>query len=258
MKNYYKRYFILAIIGSIIIGLAFYLFFNNYLDKEKILVAAEDIDSGTIIKGEELTFREYYKNSLPEDYLLSANKVTGKTINIDRKKNDFISSDMFDQKKGGSSILDELADGDVLITIRIQHPEPILNELKKGDFISIVSTFRDDNFQLENFNPGTVAANDITDNDYAEFNYPEYLSENYIKMNTVKLSENIVSVDGQLVIRNLEIVNLAEDKNTSSNSILINNDTKAIDLYCKCKLEEMPIIARLTSEGKYKVVFEKT
>jgi hypothetical protein len=258
MKNYYKRYFILATIGSVIIGLAFYLFFNDYLDKEKILVAAEDIDSGTVISGNELTLREYYKNSLPEGYLLSVDKVTGKIINIDRKKNDFISIDMFEQEKGDSGMLSELNEGDVLITIRIQHPEPILDELKKGDFISIVSTFSDDNFKLKNFKSGTFNADDSADTGLAEFNYPGYFSENYIKMNTIELSENIVSIDGQLIVRNLEIVNLDEDNNTSSNSILINNDTRTINLYCKCKLEEMPIIARLTAEDKYKVIFEKT
>jgi hypothetical protein len=257
MKNYYKRYFILAIIGSVIIGLAFYLFFNDYIDKEKILVAAEDIDSGTVISDDELTFREYYNNSLPEDYLLSTEKVVGKVINVDRKKNDFISADMLGQEKEDNSILSGLNEGDVLITIRIQHPEPILDELKKGDFISIVSTFRDDNFILENFKNGISIPADVTDTDLTEFNYPGYLSENYIKMNTIELSENIVSIDGQLIVRNLEVVDLDEDNNISSNSILINNDTRTINLYCKCKLEEMPIIARLTAEDKYKVIFEK-
>ena len=62
MKKYYIKYLTLVIIGSIIIGLAFYLFLNNYLDKKEIIVASRDISVGETINEEDLYFKEYYKN----------------------------------------------------------------------------------------------------------------------------------------------------------------------------------------------------
>lgn len=258
MKNYYKRYLILAITGAIIIGLAFYLLLNNYLDREKILVAAVDIEAGTQITEDELTYKEYYKNSLPGDYLLSTEGIVGNTININRRENDYISNDMFGQNDKDENILSNLDDGDVVIAIEIQHPEPILDKLKNGDIVSIVSTFKDKDFLLENFNIGRNNFNDAAGTDFSESNNIEYLFGNYIEMNTFKLSENIISIDGQIVIRNLEIVTLQEDMDRSNNNILINNDSKTLNLYFKCGLEEAPIIARLTADNKYKIIFEKT
>jgi len=74
-------------------------------------------------------------------------------------------------------------------------------------------------------------------------------------MNTFNLSKNIISIDGQIVIRNLEIVSLQEDTDSSNNNILINNDSRTSNLYFKCRLEEAPIIARLTADNKYKIIF---
>jgi len=256
MKNYYKRYLILAITGAIIIGLAFYLLLNNHLDREKILVAAIDIEAGTQIAEDKLTYKEYYKNSLPEDYLLSADKIIGKKINIYRKKSDYISNDMFGQDGTNENILSDLSDGDVIIAIEIQYPEPILNKLKNGDIVSIVSTSKDKDFLLENFNIGTDNSDDASRDESFEFYSVGYLSGSYIEMNTFDLSKNIISIDGQIVIRNLEIVSLQEDTD-SNNNILINSDNKTSNLYFKCRLEDAPIIARLTADNKYKIIFEK-
>ncbi|HEY0088523.1 MAG TPA: SAF domain-containing protein, partial [Candidatus Lokiarchaeia archaeon] len=60
MKKYYRKYLILAITGSIIIGLAFYLLLNNYLDKREIIVASRDINAGEKIGEDDLYFKEYY------------------------------------------------------------------------------------------------------------------------------------------------------------------------------------------------------
>lgn len=257
MKNYYKRYLILAITGSIIIGLAFYLLLNNHLDREKILVAATDIEIGTQITEDKLAYKEYYKNSLPGDYLLSAEGIIGNTINIYRKENDYISSDMFGQDGKDENILSNLDEGDVIIAIEIQYPEPILDKLKNGDIVSIISTFKDKDFLLENFN---IGRNDLEDAEYtysSKSNNKGYLSGSYIEMNTFNLSENIISIDGQIVIRNLEIVCLQEDIDSNNNNILINNDSRTSNLYFKCRLEEAPIIAKLTADNKYKIIFEK-
>ena len=72
-KKYYSKYLILAIIGSIIIGLAFYLLLNNYLDKKEIIVASRNINAGEKVSEGDLDFKEYYKNSLHIQYHRSLN-----------------------------------------------------------------------------------------------------------------------------------------------------------------------------------------
>jgi Flp pilus assembly protein CpaB len=125
MKKYYRKYLILAIMGSIIIGVAFYLLLNNYLDRKEIIVASRDINIGEKIGEDDLYFKEYYKNSLPENYLVSKEDAIGNIINIERKKDDYISKDMFD-KDIQISIFDNLLPGDVMIAVNIQYLEPIL------------------------------------------------------------------------------------------------------------------------------------
>jgi hypothetical protein len=76
-------------------------------------------------------------------------------------------------------------------------------------------------------------------------------------MNTFRLSQNILSIDGQIVIRNLKIVNFQKDIIENSSSLLINNEVDFVKMYFKCELEEAPVIARLTADNKYKIIFEK-
>ncbi len=142
MRNYYKKYLALGIIGAIIIGVASYLFLSNYLDKEEILVAARDIEKGEKVVETDLYLKEYYKNSLPDSYLTDKKEIIGKPINLPRLKDDYISEEMFNEEFG-KNIFDHLTEGDVLIAIDIQYFEPILKELKEGDFISIISTIKD-------------------------------------------------------------------------------------------------------------------
>ena len=257
MKNYFKRYLILAIAGAIIIGLAFYLLLNNYLDREKILVAAQDIKAGTRITVDDLGYMEFYKNSLPTDYLLSEEGIIGNTISIERRKGDYISIDMFDKKAESSDLFSSLENGDVIIAVEIQHPEPILKKLKNGDIVSIVSTIRDKDFLQENFQSGLI--NNENDN-IAELDitsYKDHSFSSYIEMNTFPLSKNIVSIDGQIIIRNLKIVNLQKDTGESNKSLLINNEADSMEIYFRCSLEEAPMIARLTADSKYKIIYEK-
>ena len=108
MKKYYIKYLILIIIGSIIIGLAFYLFLNNYLDKKEIIVASRNLSAGEKINEEDLYFKEYYKNSLPENYLTDKEAAIGNIINIERKKDDYISKEMFG-KEIKSNIFEKLS-----------------------------------------------------------------------------------------------------------------------------------------------------
>jgi len=257
MKNYFRRYLILAITGAVIIGLAVYLLLNNFLDREKILVAANDLEIGTVISAEDLAFMEFYRNSLPQKYLLTEEGLLGKTINIKRMKGDYLSLDMFEEDIKVNDIFDDLDGGDALIAIEITHPEPLLDKLEEGDMVTIVSTTRDKDFLLEYTNNG-IEDTGLSDSglivDYSE---NIYLSSDYIKMNTFKLSKNVLSIDGQIVIRNLKIVNLQKDIIENSNSLLINNEIDFVKMYFKCELEEAPIIARITSDNKYKIIFEK-
>ena len=164
---------------------------------------------------------------------------------------------MFGQDGKDKNILSNLDEGDVVIAIEVQYPEPILDKLKNGDIVSIVSTSKDKDFLLENFNIGRNDLKDAECTYSSDLNNKGYLYVSYIEMNTFNLSKNIISIDGQIVIRNIEIVSLQEDTDSTNNNILINNDNRTSSLYFKCRLEEAPIIARLTADNKYKIIFEK-
>jgi len=256
MKNYYKRYLVLAIIGAAIIGLAFYLLLNSYLDKEEIVVASKDLPADTIINDEDLEYREYYKNSLPEGYLITGKEIVGSIINIDRRKHDYISSDMFEIRKDEDDF-SSLEIGEAVIAIELQYTEPILVMLKNGDIVSIISTVRDKEFINDNANE---VPNEIEESGTSnEIEFHNYLDpyEDYIEKNTLELSENILSIDGQIIIRNLKILYIKENLSENSGNILINNNNKTISMYFICTLEEAPLIARLTADNKYKIIYEK-
>jgi len=257
MKNYYKRYLVLAIIGAAIIGLAFYLLLNSYLDKEEIIVASRDLPAGTAVTEEDLSHKEYYKNSLPEKYMISGDEIIGSIINIDRKKHDYISDEMFEIQKD-ENIFSNLESGEAVIAIEIQYSEPILAMLKNGDVISIVSTIRDKEF-LQNNNSYKASSGIEENKEPGDFELQNYIDpfENYIEINTFELSENIISIDGQIIIRDLEILYIKEDSNETSGNILINSNNKTISVYFICSLEEAPLIARLAAENKYKIIYEK-
>ena len=162
MKNYFRRYLILAIMGALIIGLAFYLFFNNYLDRERIIVAAQDIKAGAKLTTEDLTYMEFYKDSLPEEYSSSMDELIGNTMGIERRKGDHISLDMFDSEIKDNNIFSSLEDGGVIIAIEIQHPEPILEKLNNGDIVTIVSTTKDKDLLQESYK-SEIINNEIED-----------------------------------------------------------------------------------------------
>ena len=267
MKKYYIKYLILAIIGSIIIGLAFYLLLNNYLDKKEIIVASRNISVGEKINEEDLYFKEYYKNSLPENYMTNKEDVIGNIINVERKKDDYISKDMFD-KEMKVGILENLLPGDVIMTVNIQYMEPILRELKIGNCISIVSTAEDkDLIFSENFEPSNISsvegAEYLNQNNYDNYrndvtNRNKYFStsKDYIDNTTFNLSENIILVNGQIIVRNLEILCMEENINNNNKNILLNNNNNITSIYLKCSIKEAPIVAILTKNDDYKIIVE--
>ena len=255
---------ILAIMGSIIIGVAFYLLLNNYLDRKEIIVASRDINIGEKISEDDLYFKEYYKNSLPENYLVSKEDVIGNIINIERKKDDYISKDMFD-KDIQISIFDNLLPGDVMIAVNIQYLEPILKELKEGDFISIVSTVEDKGlisskyFESLNINSAKYLNQDNYYKDGDEISdINKYFStgSDYIDNNTFDLSENVILINGQIVVRNLEIICIEENIENNNKNILLNSSNNTTVVYLKCSIKEAPIVARLTKDDNYKIIVE--
>jgi len=264
MKKYYRKYLILAIMGSIIIGVAFYLLLNNYLDRKEIIVASRDINIGEKIGEDDLYFKEYYKNSLPENYLVSKEDVIGNIINIERKKDDYISKDMFD-KDIQISIFDNLLPGDVMIAVNIQYLEPILKELKEGNFISIVSTVEDKDlisskyFEPLNINSAKYLNQDSyykDGNEISDINKCFSTGTDYIDNNTFDLSENIILINGQIVVRNLEIICIEENVENNNKNILLSSSNNTTVVYLKCSIKEAPIVARLTKESNYKIIVE--
>lgn len=256
MKNYYKRYLILAILGAAIIGFSVYLFLHNYLDRIKIVVAARDLKAGTVLTVDELKFQEYYSGSVPENCIILKEEITGKQINTDRRENDFISADMFGQEPE-DNIFKSLSPGEVLVAIEVTHSEPILSKLRKGDLISIVSTEREKELT-------EIRVSGSTDYDAGSGNAMDFknmaestgFNGNYMDKNTIRLSENIIAVDGQVMVRNLEIIEIAENKKAGS-SILVSEAKSIVSLYFTCSPEEAPVISRLTKEDNYKIIFEK-
>lgn len=255
---------ILAIMGSIIIGVAFYLLLNNYLDRKEIIVASRDINIGEKISEDDLYFKEYYKNSLPENYLANKEDVVGNIINIERKKDDYISKDMFG-KDIQISIFDNLLPGDVMIAVNIQYLEPILKELKEGDFISIVSTVEDKGlisskyFESLNINSAKYLNQDNYYKDGDEISdINKYFStgSDYIDNNTFDLSENVILINGQIVVRNLEIICIEENVENNNKNILLNSSNNTTVVYLKCSIKEAPIVARLTKDDNYKIIVE--
>ena len=176
---------------------------------------------------------------------------------IDRKKHDYISNDMFEIRKDEDDF-SSLEKGEAVIAIEIQYTEPILAMLKNGDIVSIISTIRDKEL-LSNNNISEIS-NETDENstlNSIDFqNYDDY-QRNYIEINTLELSENIFSIDGQIVIRNLKILCIKEDLSENSGNILINSNNKTISMYFICSHEEAPLIARLTADNKYKIIYEK-
>ncbi len=260
MRNYYKKYLILGIIGAIIIGAASYLFLSNYLDKEEILVAARDIASGEKIEETDLYFKEYYKNSLPDNYLRDKKEIIGRPINLIRLKDDYISEDMF-YEEFEKNIFESLSEGDVLIAIEIQYFEPILKELKEGDHISIISTIKDKELASSEYLDilKSGSGNYSEGNSSSQTENPKknnfLTGKGYIEDNTFELSNNIILIDGQVIVRNLEIVSIKEDSNRSGN-ILLSESRDTVSIYFKCGIEEAPIIARLTKDADYKIIYE--
>lgn len=242
-----KRYLILAILGALIIGISSYLFLNNFLDKTEILVFSKDIKVGEIIREDDLYLKYFYKNSLPDNYLVDKTVAVGEEIFIERKKGDYISKDMLTKKVEDDPSY-KLLEGEVLIAINFNASEPIINQIEKGKTVSIVSTSQNKTFSSENIyldNPEEEIAQERT-----------ILSTNYIDSNSFKLSESILCVDGYFIIRDLEVLKIERKIDNGQNILTGVQDNEIFNLYLKCRIEEAPYISDLISNNNYKIIIE--
>src|SRR5450830_770907 len=142
MNYSYKKYVALAILGSLIIGVAVYLFLNSYLEKVGIIVLKENISKGEVVKENNISIGYYLKNSLPGGYLKNKSEAVGKAVNTDRFKGDYLTEEMFLKEKE-NDLAKNLNPDEALISINLELKEKIVEELKVGKDIMIVSTEKD-------------------------------------------------------------------------------------------------------------------
>ena len=81
-------------------------------------------------------------------------------------------------------------------------------------------------------------------------------ANNYLNSDVLQVSEKIVVVSSQIVIRNLEIVEIKKIANKEKN-VISNNAKDTSYIYIKCSIKEAPLISRITKEDKYKIIVEK-
>jgi len=266
MKYSYKKYVVLAILGSLIIGVAVYLFLNSYLEKTGIIVLQKNIFKGEVIKENDISIGYFLKNSLPAGYIKTESEILGKEINTDRFKGDYLTGEMFSKEKE-TNLSENLNPEEVLISINLDPKEKIVEQLKAGKKITIVSTEKDkemeDLFYKENFNTSSSSFKQSSDNmeintDSKNLNILSNTaqSEDYLESSVIKLSENINLIDGYLVVENIEILAI-KNFQTKNTGILMSNENGIITLYLKCKIIESPYLAKLSSSGKYKILVGK-
>ena len=271
MNYSYKKYVILAILGSLIIGISVYLFLNSYLEKVGIVALKENISKGEILNEDKITVGYYLKNSLPQGYIKNKADVLGKTINTDRFKGDYLTLQMLLAEKE-KDLIKNLKSDEAIMSINIDSKEKITEELKTGKDIILVSLEKDKELEdlfykgningvnLSNNNAKNNGLNNLNSNVYDDSNNSSsYIAKNsdlfvnYLDSSVFNISENVSLIDGYLILKNKKILEIKnfQDK---SNSLISNNGNNLTTLYLKCKINESPYLAKLTSSGKYKII----
>ncbi len=77
-----------------------------------------------------------------------------------------------------------------------------------------------------------------------------------IDLNSFSLDENIMIIDGQIIIKNLKIVDIKKT-DTESNGLIAAKNKSSWCIFIKCSIKEAPVISRITKEDKYKIFLEK-
>jgi hypothetical protein len=250
----YKKYIAIAVIGALIIGLAAYLFLSNFLERVNVLVLSRDMETGEIVTEADLDFKEYYKNALPEGHLVYKEDAIQKSINLERKKGDFLRADMFEQKES-KNILTDLMPGESIVAINIGPQEKIIQEISPGDRITIVSAEKDSDLADSIFSKNIYTANE--DGQFqVQGTYAGIKDVDYMKNSTFDLSENITMIHGQILIKDLLVLQVKEDAPKGGN-ILVSGAQEDYCIYVKCLLVEAPMLAKIIQKNNYKIVLGK-
>lgn len=243
----YKKFFILAIIGALIIGFSIYLYLNSHFEKVTVAVLQADIKKGHIIKIEDVRDGFFYKQDIPLEAILNKSELIGLEIRTDRYAGDFITSEMLEDKKE-DVLTSNLKEDEAIISINLDPKENIASDLQIGKKIMIVSTEKDKDMEDIFYKNDLEFSNNESNNLSKNFDI-----KNYLNNSVFQISENIFLVDGFLYFKNLEIIHIKEIEDTDVNILSKNNRTDS-SLYVKCKNLEAPYLAKITSDEKYKLL----
>jgi len=242
----YKKFLILAIIGSLIIGLSLYLYLNNYFEKVSISVLKNDLRKGDIIREEDITDGNFYKQDVPPKVIKNKSDLVGLEIKTDRFKGDFITTDMLSYNKE-DVLTNNLGIDESIMPININSSNNILANLNIGTKIIVVSTEKEEDMEEL-----------LYKNEYIPY-LNKYFSNNvnsryYLNNSVIQLSENIFLVDGFIFFKNLEIVQIKENEKDEV-GVLSNNSNLDSIIYIKCRNLEAAYLAKVTSSENYKILF---
>jgi hypothetical protein len=330
-----KKYLALALAGAVILGAGTYILLNNYFERINIAVAAGNIEKNSKIEEKDVIMLPYYRQALPEGYISEKSEVIGMIIKAERKTGDPLTTGLFSGKDTAKSMFEGLAEDEVLMAINLNYQEPLMDELKIGNNVSIVSTEKekDSNYYSagsqvssgaygNSVNIATISATEITADDIsnetkgtsanastdsssnkaaetAESISTETIGgatgeteivtvddtagsiqgetaggatdentgsapsetagstgKSIIDLNSFSLAENIMIIDGQIIIKNLKIVDIRKT-DTESNGLISAKNKSSWCIFIKCSIKEAPVISRITKEDKYKIFLEK-
>lgn len=121
----------LAFIFGILVFLAVAILLKNFVGKETVIVSSENLTAGTIIKEEMLSTADIPMLARIENVALTKAELVGKTLLIERRKKDQISTDMTGDKKI------EIApdEGQIMIPISKEEGERI----RQGTIIDVIT-----------------------------------------------------------------------------------------------------------------------
>ena len=271
-----KKYLALAFAGAVILGAGTYILLNNYFERVDIAVAAGGIEKNSKIEEKDIRMLPYYKQALPEGYISEKSEIIGMIIKAERKTGDPLTTYLFSGDDTPKSMFEGLAEDEVLMAINLNYQEPLMDELKIGNNISIVSTEKekDSNYYYTgsrvtsevNGNSVNIAAADAaeitmgnTSNETSGSSsngIAGSIDKSIIDLNTFSLDENILIIDGQIIIKNLNIVDIKKT-DIESNGLIAAKNKSSWCIFIKCSIKEAPAISRITKEDKYKIFLEK-
>lgn len=266
-----KKYLVLALAGAIILGAGTYILLNNYFERINIAVAAKDIEKNSRIEEKDIRMLPYYKQALPEGYVSEKSKIIGMLIKAERKSGDPLTAGLFSGEDSGKSMLEKLSEGEVLMAINLNYQEPLIEQFKIGNNISIVSTVKEKDSNYYNAgkpeiagtsgNSANIAAADsgmmATNAKSSTLNETsDSTGKSIMDLNSFSIAENIMIIDGQIIIKNLKVIDIKKS-DTESNGLISAKDKISWCIFIKCSLEEASVISRVTKKDEYKIFLEK-